>query len=207
MHVRSACSRAAHPCAVWPEDAQHPVRNQCRVHMSQRSRPGSHLNILLCSKLSHTQYCAHDTQTWVRIRLVRLANAQLRERGQFGRGGSLRQLVRCVFPGNHVYRGRYGLVRSVVCSFEMLVFLFDLYLQLHLRMLASIRNFAAIDSGRGRAGSLSTPGNFVLATGSKHARPGFDELHTRHDDSRTPPSHAIRLRNINISPPRRSLAR
>jgi hypothetical protein len=112
MHVRSACSRAAHPCAVWPEDAQHPVRNQCRVHMSQRSRPGSHLDILLCSKLSHTQYCAHDTQTWVRIRLVRLANAQLRERGQFGRGGSLRQLVRCVFPGNHVYRGRYGLVRS-----------------------------------------------------------------------------------------------
>lgn len=36
MHVRSACSRAAHPCAVWPDDAQQPVRNQ-RLVLRDRS--------------------------------------------------------------------------------------------------------------------------------------------------------------------------
>jgi hypothetical protein len=103
MQSRSACSRAAQPCDVCPEDAQQPVaRSQHRAFFLNQCG-FSQLQIVALCKLEdqHTQHCAHHTQTRVCIRLVGLSYAQLGERRQFGRSSGARELVCGVLAGDH----------------------------------------------------------------------------------------------------------
>lgn len=76
MHARSCCSRAAHPWAVYPEDAQHPAK-RVRAGTAGRKRVA----------IKHTEDRRHDTDARVCVGLVGLADAQLVKGRQTRRGG------------------------------------------------------------------------------------------------------------------------
>lgn len=100
MHVRSASSRAAQPCPVWPEDAQQPLR----VLASCPLRTTSGLLNALCALpaiVPHTKYSAHDTQARVLVCLVWPSDAKLGERRKFGRRSGFGESSGGVLSGDH----------------------------------------------------------------------------------------------------------
>lgn len=76
MQARSCCSRAAHPWAVYPDDAQHPAK---RVRASRTGRKRV--------AIKHTEDRRHDAEARVCASLVGLAYAQLLKGWQTRRGG------------------------------------------------------------------------------------------------------------------------
>lgn len=60
----NCCSSAAHPAALYPDDAQHPIASVSLITPQRKLR-------------YHTQHAAHDAQTWIRFALVRFSHSEL----------------------------------------------------------------------------------------------------------------------------------
>lgn len=94
MQARSCCSKAAHPWAVWPCDAQHPV--------PPRLAKVLRLSFFLRFFGVRTQYCAHDAYTWVLVGAVGSADSEFGDGREFGGGSGFCELLGVVLAGHHL---------------------------------------------------------------------------------------------------------
>jgi hypothetical protein len=85
MHARSCCSSAAHPCAVYPEEAQHPVTDRWlelgKNHDRRRKEQGQQRG------KEHTEHRRHDADARVCAGLIGPSYTQLLQRWQTRRRG------------------------------------------------------------------------------------------------------------------------